>query len=67
MLIVAVFVDILLVENSMVRIPYYALLVLVIIPAINTVKIQNEMTPEIRRVHIIFVKIENFLRNLSKK
>jgi hypothetical protein len=67
MLIVAVFVNIILVKNNMIQVPYYALLVLVIIPAINTVKIKNEMTPEIRRVHIFFIKIENFLRNKSKK
>ena len=67
MLIVAVFVNIILIKNNLIQVPYYALIVLVIIPAFNTFKIKNEMTPEIRRVHIFFIKIENFLRSMNKK
>jgi hypothetical protein len=67
MLSVTVFVNIILIRNDMIQILYYALLLVVIIPAINTFKIKNEMTPEIRRVHIFFIKIENFLRNMSRK
>jgi hypothetical protein len=62
---VTVFVNIILIKNDMIQIPYYALILLVIMPAVNTVKIKNEMTPEIRRVHIFFIKIENLLRNKS--
>ena len=64
---VSIFVNIVLLRNNMIQKPYYAILFLIIIPAINTLKIKNEMTPEIRRVHIFFIKIENFLKNKPKK
>lgn len=63
---VVLFVNVVLIRNHMIQIPYYALLLLVIIPAINTVKIKNEMTPEIRRVHIFFINISNLLRSNEK-
>jgi hypothetical protein len=62
-----IFVNTILIRYEMIQVPYYALILLMIIPAINTLKIKNEMTPEIRRVHIFFIKIENLLRKKSRK
>lgn len=62
-LLVIVIVNIILIRNDMIQAPYYALILLFIKPAINTLRIKNEMTPEIRRVHIFFMNMENLLKN----
>ncbi|MBN2612228.1 MAG: HXXEE domain-containing protein [Bacteroidales bacterium] len=67
MLCVTIFVNIILIKNSLIFLPFYALILLFILPALNTLKVKNEMTPEIRRVHLFFVKIENLIRNRHLK
>ncbi len=65
-LFVTVWVNITLIKNAMIQMPYYSLILLFILPAIKTLKIKNEMTPEIRRVHIFFINMENLLRNKNR-
>ena len=59
---VTVFVNIVLIENNLIQVPFYVVLLVFIIPALNTLKIKNEMTPEIRRVHHIFIRLEQILK-----
>lgn len=66
LLIVTVLVNIMLISNGMIQVTYYALLLIFFSPAIKTIKIRNEMTPEIRRVHLFFIKMENLLRSKSR-
>jgi hypothetical protein len=65
LLFVVVFVNSVLIKNFLIQAPYYALILLFIKPALNTLKVKNEMTPEIRRVHNLFVSIEDKLRNIN--
>ena len=60
---VMVYVNAVLIRNELIQLPYYAIILLFIKPAINTIRIKNEMTPEIRKVHIFFIKIAELLRN----
>lgn len=62
MLIVTIFVNYILIRNANIQMQYYVLTLLVIMPAIKTLKIKNEMTTEIRRVHIFFIKMESLIR-----
>jgi hypothetical protein len=64
MLVVIGIVNYILIKNDLIHIPYYALILLYIFPAINTVKIKREMTPEIRKVHLFFIKIERLLKKI---
>jgi hypothetical protein len=63
---ITVFVNSKLISNDLIQLPFYVIILLVIIPAINTVKIRNEMTPEIRRAHNLFISIENRLKGMNK-
>lgn len=59
---IVVFVNIILIKNKLFQVPYYAIVFLVIFPAINTIRVKNEMTPEIRRVHLFFINLEKILK-----
>jgi hypothetical protein len=59
---VTIFVNIVLIEKNLIQIPYYAIILLIVFPAIKTIKIKNEMTPEIRRVHNFFIHLEKLLK-----
>ena len=59
---VVVFVNLILIHNNLIHLAFYALILMVLFPALKTIKTKNEMTPEIRRVHIFFIKIEKFIK-----
>ena len=59
---VAVVVNLILIHNNLIQLAFYALILMVIFPALKTIKTKNEMTPEIRRVHIFFSKIETLIK-----
>jgi hypothetical protein len=67
LLAVTVFVNSKLIANSLIQLPFFAIILLAIIPAVKTIKIRNEMTPEIRRVHNLFISFENRLKTRNKK
>lgn len=67
LLTVTVFVNSKLISNSLIQLPFYSIIFLAIIPGIKTIKIKNEMTPEIRRVHNLFISIENILKDRNNK
>lgn len=53
-----IFVNIVLVKNGMIFMPFY-IIVLFGIPTIRkTIKLKHEMTPEVRRIHEFFIRIE---------
>jgi hypothetical protein len=56
------YANIILVGKGMMFIPLYLLVLLGIPTVVKTVKLKHEMTPEIRRIHEIFIKIEYGLR-----
>ncbi|MBN1182522.1 MAG: HXXEE domain-containing protein [Bacteroidales bacterium] len=55
---VTVYVNIVLLNHKMASLPYYTILVIFIMPTIKTFKYKNEMTPEIRKVHLFFINLE---------
>jgi len=62
LIVITAVVNYILISNHRIQLPFYAIILLVIIPAINTIKIRREMTPEIRRAHNFFISIENRLK-----
>jgi di/tricarboxylate transporter len=67
LLAVTAFVNSKLISNNLIQLPFYIIILLAIIPGIKTIKIKNEMTPEIRRVHNLFISIENRLKARNTK
>ncbi len=57
-----VLVNVVLVQKGMIFIPLYFIILLGIPTVIKTIKLKHEMTPEIRRIHELFIGIENKLR-----
>jgi len=66
MLCVTIFVNLVLIKNNLIQLPYYALIVIIVIPIIKTLNTKNEMTPEIRQVHTFFINIENLIKKYRK-
>ncbi len=64
---VTAFVNSKLISNNLIQQPFYAIILLTIIPAIRTFKTKNEMTPEIRRVHHFFISVEKRLMTGNNK
>jgi hypothetical protein len=62
LLCVTVFVNIRLISDDLILLPFYALAVFTILPIIKTVKTKKEMTPEIRRAHTLFISLETLLK-----
>src|SRR4030042_495249 len=67
LLAVTAFVNSKLISNNLIQLPFYLIILLAIIPGIKTIKVKNEMTPEISRVHNLFISIENRLKARNKK
>lgn len=59
---VVTLVHIELIQSALFSLPFYALVVFTIMPIRETLKVKGEMTPEIRKVHEFFIKIEKMLR-----
>ncbi len=56
-----VFVNIILVRDGMIYLPFYAILLLGVPAVINTIKLKHQMTPELRRVHEFFIRVEKWV------
>lgn len=61
-IIVVLFVNIELVQNTHLNPLFYSIIVLTIVPIRGTLRANGEMTAEIRKVHNFFIKIEKILR-----
>ena len=61
-MIVTLFVNIELVQNTHFILLFYALIVFTILPIRGTIRVKGEMTAEVRKVHNFFIKIEKILR-----
>lgn len=62
----SIFVNIILVMNEMIFAPIYIILLIGIPTIVKTIKYKNEMTPEIRRIHEFFIRVENSLRRENR-
>jgi len=60
---VCLLVNILLVCSGEIFVPYYILCVLGIPTILKTIKMKNEMTPEVRRIHEFFIGMEKALHS----
>ena len=65
--IAVVFVNMVLIQNKLISIPFYAIGLLYIPPIVRTVKIKGEMTKEILNVHRFFIKTEKMLKGFSAR
>lgn len=57
-----VLVNIKLYSSGYIQLPFYLIILLTILSGIKTLKVKNEMTPEIRRVHEFFIAVEKRFR-----
>jgi hypothetical protein len=64
---VCVYVNIALVKNGIIFIPFYIILLSGIPTVIKTVKLKHQMTPEIKRFHDLFIRVEHFVRRINKE
>lgn len=60
--VVYTFVNILLVKNEMILTPFYLILLLGIPTVKKTIKSKHQMTPEVRKIHNFFIKVERYFR-----
>jgi hypothetical protein len=67
LLVITAFVNSELISNNLIQLPFYAIILLTILPAIKTIKTKKEMTPEIKRVHNFFISIEKRLKHMNNK
>ncbi|MBN2039347.1 MAG: HXXEE domain-containing protein [Spirochaetes bacterium] len=65
-MIIFTLVNIILVKNEMILVPIYLILLPGIPTVIKTVKSKHQMTPEIRRLHELFIKAERYLRGENR-
>ncbi len=63
---VTIFVNIELVQNTHFNPLFYGIIVFTVLPIRETMRVKGEMTPEVRKVHHFFIKIEKILRKLIK-
>lgn len=61
------YVNMVLIENGMVMVPLYAIVLLFISPIVRTVQAKGEMTTEVRNVHRFFIQVEKSLKRFFSK
>lgn len=66
-IIVVLFVNIELVQSTHFNPLFYSIIVLTILPIKSTLRVNGEMTAEIRKAHNFFIKMERILRRLIKR
>ena len=54
------------VKMEMIFMPFYIIILFGIPTVIKTIKLKHEMTPEVKRIHEVFIRIENSLHRKNK-
>jgi hypothetical protein len=63
----ACIINILLIIQGFISVPFYGMFLLGIPSIIKTIKSKHEMPPEIKKIHEIFISLERNLRKLFNK
>lgn len=61
------FVNFVFIANNLVYTPFYLLTGLIILPLRATLRVNGEMTDEVRNVHLFFIKMEKYLRKIGQR
>ena len=61
------FVHVLLIQNHLIILTFYAMVLLIIPPLVRTMKVKGEMTKDVLAVHHFFIKVEKAIRGIVKR
>ena len=61
------FVNVLFIQNGLIILPFYLMVLLVVPPVIRTMNVKGEMTKDIVHVHHFFIRMEKAFNRIVKK
>lgn len=62
-----VFVNVQLIQGNLIILPFYIIVLFIIPSLIGTMKVNGEMTKELKSIHCLFIKVEKLLNSILKR